>query len=137
MKKRLCLLLVVFLLMPSLLSQAEMMPMASNYFLTKNASLSNVGGGTISIRFNVVGVELSAQLGVSTYSVQRYVNGSWSTVSSGLTGNIAYNTVSNTFTKTYNGTAGQTYRITCTFVCENSYGYVAQGYTSGSIVASD
>ena len=135
MKKLLCLFLAVLLTFGCVSVSAEMMIMSSSYFDTYYISVSSQGGGSIGISFYVRGMEVSDVLGYSSYVVQRYVNGSWTTVSTG-SGSLGYNVLYHSFTRTYSGTSGETYRVRGTATCTNSNGTATQTVYSSSVVAN-
>ena len=65
---------------------------ASNYFSSYGISLSKPGSSKINITFSCsTTAGTASQIGVSTYSVQRYDNGSWTAVTGLLNGSYAYN----------------------------------------------
>lgn len=105
----------------------------SDYFASYGTSLSAIGGGKINVTFTCSAVGIADTLGVANYIVQRKDStGHWVDVSGWLSGKTGTNVHSYTFSKTINGTAGQTYRVVCTFICSKNGGYETKSYTSGS-----
>ena len=105
----------------------------SDYFASYGTSLSAIGGGKIKVTFTCSAVGTATTLGVVNYEVQRKdSSGNWMDVSGWLTGKTGSNVHSYTFSKTINGTAGQTYRVKCTFICVKNGGAETKSYTSGS-----
>lgn len=105
----------------------------SNYFVSYGTSLSAIGGGKIKVTFSCSAVDYATTLGVVNYEVQRKnSSGNWEDVSGWLTGKTGSNVHTYSFSKTINGTAGQTYRVKCTFICAKDGGVEHKSYTSGS-----
>ncbi|MBP3655279.1 MAG: hypothetical protein J6K32_01125 [Clostridia bacterium] len=78
----------------------------------------------------------ASQLGVSTYTVYRYDDGSWTYITSG-NGSYKYNTSSYALSKTFNGVSGEKYRVKCTFLCTKSDATSeSKTYTSRTITAN-
>lgn len=137
MKKCICILLVATLaLLPILTASATAIaPMASHYFNTYGTTFVTGDDGVITFRLSVTAVQISKQLGVSTFEIQRSSGGSWSSVTSWLTGSVGNDVVTHSFAKKFYGTPGEKYRVHCFYVCENDLGYSTQEYFSGSITA--
>ena len=105
----------------------------SDYFASYGTSLSAIGGGKINVTFTCSAVGIADTLGVANYIVQRKDStGHWEDVSGWLSGKTGTNVHSYTFSKTINGTAGQTYRVVCTFICTKNGSSETKSYTSGS-----
>ena len=105
----------------------------SNYFASYGTSLSAIGGGKIKVTFSCSAVGTAETLGVANYLVQRKdSSGNWEDVSDWLTGKTGSNVHTYSFSKTINGTAGQTYRVRCIFICAKNGGVETKSYTSGS-----
>jgi hypothetical protein len=105
----------------------------SDYFASYGTSLSAIGGGKIKVTFTCSAVGTATTLGVVNYLVQRKdSSGNWDDVSDWLTGKTGSNVHTYSFSKTINGTAGQTYRVRCIFVCAKNGGVEHKSYTSGS-----
>ena len=105
----------------------------SDYFVSYGTSLSAIGGGKIRVTFTCTAVDYATTLGVVNYEVQRKnSSGEWVDVTGWLSGKTGSNVHSYTFSKTINGTAGQTYRVMCTFICVKNGGVEHKSYTSGS-----
>ncbi len=110
---------------------------ADDFFNSYTIGLSKQGSGKINITFSVTAYEESSVLGVSSYDVQQKVNGTWTTVSSGITGSVGYNRPSYSFEQMYSGTAGCEYRVYARFYCMKYTGATkTNGVYSGSIVAN-
>ena len=137
MKRFIALLLALMLLLCSTVAFAtennEEMPRQSNYFISYGTTLSAIGGGKISVTFSCTAVGYATTLGVATYVVQRKdSSGNWEDASGWLTGKTGSNVHTYSFSKTINGTAGQTYRVKCTFICTKNGTSETKSYTSGS-----
>ena len=105
----------------------------SNFFASYGTSLSAIGGGKIKVTFSCSAVGTAETLGVANYLVQRKdSSGNWEDVSDWLTGKTGSNVHTYSFSKTINGTAGQTYRVRCIFICAKNGGVETKSYTSGS-----
>lgn len=105
----------------------------SDYFVSYGMSLSAIGGGKIRATFTCTAVDYATTLGVATYVVQRKdSSGNWEDVSDWLTGKTGSNVHTYSFSKTINGTAGQTYRVRCVFICTKNGTSETKNYTSGS-----
>lgn len=105
----------------------------SDYFASYGTSLSAIGGGKIKVTFTCSAVGTATTLGVVNYIVQRRdSSGNWENATGWLSGKTGSNVHSYTFSKTINGTAGQTYRVMCTFICVKNGGVETKSYTSGS-----
>jgi len=109
---------------------------ASNYFSNYGISVSKLGSGKIGFTMSCSAACTASQLGVSSYSVQKYTSSGWVTVASGE-GGYKYNTTSYALSKTMNGVAGEKYRVKCTFLCSKSDGTVeTKSSTSPSVIAN-
>jgi hypothetical protein len=116
-------------------SAIEITPMSSSYFMSYGVVLGRMDDGKINISFTVVGQERSDVIGVSSYKVQKKVNGSWTDATSSQPGSLAYDSYNHAFVRYYSGTPGVEYRVYCVFVCVNSVGTGTQGFYSGSVIA--
>lgn len=107
----------------------------SNYFQSYGITLSKPGSNKINITFSCTAVGTASQIGVSTYSVQRYDedDGSWTAVTGLLNGSYSYNASSHSFAKTFQGVAGEKYRVKCTFLCVKNGTAESKSYTSRSV----
>jgi hypothetical protein len=137
MKRFIALLLAMILLACSTAAFAtadnEEQPRQSNYFASYGTSLSAIGGGKIRVTFTCTAVDYATTLGVVNYEVERKdSSGNWEDVSGWLTGKTGSNVHTYSFSKTINGTAGQTYRVKCIFICAKNGGVETKSYTSGS-----
>lgn len=109
---------------------------ASNYFSNYGISVSKLGSGKIGFTMSCSAACTASQLGVSSYTVYRYDNGSWTYIASG-TGTYKYNVSSYALSKTFNGVAGEKYRVKCTFACAKSDGTMeTKSSTSPSVTAN-
>ena len=75
-------------------------------------------------------------MGITTYSIQKKnSDGSYSTVYTDDVDHLASNTVSYTYSKTYSGTSGSTYRAVVKFYCKIGSGSATATLTSVSVTA--
>ena len=137
MKRFIAILLALMLLLCSTVAFAtadnDEQPRQSNYFATYGTSLTAIGSGKIRVSFSCTAVGTATTLGVVNYVVQRKnSSGNWEDVSDWLTGKTGSNVHTYSFSKTINGTAGQTYRVKCTFACTKNGSTEYKSYTSGS-----
>jgi hypothetical protein len=137
MKRFIALLLAMILLVCSTAAFAtadnEEQPRQSNFFASYGTSLSAIGGGKIRVTFTCTAVDYATTLGVVNYEVQRKdSSGNWEDVSGWLTGQTGSNVHTYSFSRTINGTAGQTYRVKCIFICTKNGTSEHKSYTSGS-----
>lgn len=139
MKKLVFLLLAVFMLSLSFTALAEegIVPYASEYFDSYSIAITPKDGARLNVRFSTTAVEESYSLGVSTFQLQKKVDGEFVDVGEEQSGSIGYGVVEHTFTRSCQGVAGTVYRVKATFVCGNSKGFKSQTYYSGSIAARD
>ena len=139
MKRILTLLLItVFILCLSATAFADegTEPRASNYFGSYGISLSSPGSGQVNFTMNCTSEGTASQLGVSSYSVQKYTSSGWVSVASGGS-NYKYGVSSYALSKTFNGVAGEQYRVKCTFLCTKSNATSeSKTYTSRTITAN-
>lgn len=137
MKRYLALILVIITLIciGSIAMADEENTRASNYFNSYGITLSKPGSNKINITFSCTAVGTASQIGVSTYSVQRYDedDGSWTAVTGLLNGSYSYNASSHSFAKTFQGVAGEKYRVKCTFTCSKNGTFESKSYTSRSV----
>ena len=108
---------------------------ASEYFSGYGITLSKPGSNKINITFSCTAVGTVSQIGVSTYAVQRYDedDGSWTAITGWLNGSYSYNASSHSFAKTFQGVAGEKYRVKCTFLCVKNGTAESKSYTSRSV----
>ena len=108
---------------------------ASNYFNSYGITLSKPGSAKLNITFSCAAVGTASQIGVSTYSVQRYNSntGYWEVVSGPHNGTYSYNASGHSFAKTFQGVNGETYRVRCTFLCTKNGTTETKTYTSRSV----
>ena len=111
-------------------------PLDSDYFTRYGTSLASAGNGNVEITFSCSSVGVVSQLGVSTYTVQRLDTSGWTDVTGLLTGSTGNNVSSYSFSKLFHGVVGETYRVTCTFICTKSDGTSeTKAHTSLSVTA--
>lgn len=139
MKRFATLLLTLIMLMTCMLpcAQAEnAAPRSSNFFTSYGTTLSKEGNGRIKIVFSTTGTCVCNQLGVATYHVEKQnENGKWENVSDTLYGSMGTNITNYTFSRYFNGVAGETYRVKVNFICVINNACETQAYTSGIITA--
>lgn len=118
------------------LAEDEATTRASDYFASYGISLSSAGSGKFNFTMNCSSVGTASQLGVSSYYVQKYTSSGWVSVASG-NGSYKYNTSSYALSKTFNGVAGEKYRVKCTFLCTKSDATSeTKSYTSRTVTAN-
>lgn len=137
MKRIITILLIVLSLIIccTALADDETSPRASNYFGSYGISVSKLGSGKIGFTMSCTSMGTASQLGVSSYTVYRYDNGSWTYIASG-TGTYKYNVSSFALSKTFNGVAGEKYRVKCTFLCTKDGTSETKSSTSPSVTAN-
>ena len=108
---------------------------ASNYFQNYSISIAPIGSGKVTFTMSCSAVGTASQLGVSSYTVYRYDDGGWTYVASG-SGGYKYNTSSYALSKTFNGVAGEKYRVKCTFLCAKNGTAENKSSTSPSVTAN-
>jgi len=138
MKRFVALILVVTLMLcVGAIAYAEMNDTrASDYFATYGIALSKPGSNKINMTFSCSCASGTAsQIGVSNYYVQKYDadNLEWDTVSGPHNGSYSYNASSHSFAKTFQGVAGEKYRVKCTFTCSKDGTFKSKSYTSRSV----
>lgn len=137
MKRYLALILVILamLCMGSVVMAEEDNTRASNYFNSYGIALSKPGSAKLNITFSCTGAGTASQIGVSNYYIQRYYedSGLWATVSGPHNGSYSYNASSHSFSKTFQGVNGETYRVRCTFLCTKNGTTETKTYTSRSV----
>ncbi len=138
MKRYLALILVILtmLCIGSVAVAEEDNTRASNYFNSYGISISKPGSAKLNITFSCTSAGGSAsQIGVSNYSIQRYNSdtGYWEVVSGPHNGSYSYNASSHSFSKTFQGVNGETYRVRCTFTCSKDGTFESKSYTSRSV----
>lgn len=137
MKRYLALILVIITLIciGSIAMADEDNTRASNYFNSYGITLSKPGSNKINITFSCTAVGTASQIGVSNYSVYRYDDDDlvWELVSGPNSGSYSYNASSHSFAKTFQGVAGEKYRVKCTFLCTKNGTTETKSYTSRSV----
>lgn len=137
MKRFIAILLALTLLVCSTVAFAtadnDEQPRQSNYFASYGTSLTAIGSGKIRVTFSCTAVDYATTLGVVNYIVQRRdSSGNWYNATGWLSGKTGSNVHTYSFSKTINGTAGQTYRVMCIFICTKNGTSETKSYTSGS-----
>lgn len=140
MKRLISLVLLVTTLLGcmSCLAQAEteIAPYNSSYFISYGTTLSKEGGGKIKIIFQACATSVATSIGVANYQVEKLnSNGEWVDCTGLRSGATASNVGSYTFSKYFNGIAGETYRVKVVFTCTMKGGNETKSYTSGRITA--
>ena len=145
MKKLISALLIVSILMCSTVALAALPDndeiQQSNYFQSYGMAVTAIGSGKLRLTFSCSAVGTADVLGVANYCVQKKgSDGSWSDVTDWVTGSTKTNTTSHSFSKIFNGVAGETYRCKCTFLCTKTIngvvGSETKSYTSGKKTAN-
>ena len=109
---------------------------ASNYFQSYGMVVTAMGSGKLHLTFTCTAVGIADQLGVATFWVQKKNSeGDWVDVTNQMNGSTNTNVTSYSFSKIFNGVAGETYRVKCTFLCvktiNGTVGSETKSYTSG------
>lgn len=108
----------------------------SDYFSYYGTTLAAIGNGQVDITFSCGGVGTVSQLGVSSYTVERYdADHGWINVSGLLSGEMKSNVGSFSFGKAFQGVSGEIYRVVCTFLCVRDGSSESKLYTSPSVKA--
>ena len=94
---------------------------SSNYFSSYGVVISDAGSHQLRITFSTDGIGICDELGVSNFSVDKYVtldDGShaWSNVGT-FSGQTGHNVGSYTYSVNFQGVGGETYRVRATFMC--------------------
>lgn len=139
MKRILALILVVLSLLclsSFALAEENDNSRASNYFQSYGVSVTKLGSGKIGFTMSCSCAGTASQLGVSSYRVQKYTDSGWVTVATGGS-SYKYGVTSFALSKTFNGVAGEKYRVKCTFLCNKSDGTgETKSSTSPSVTAN-
>ncbi len=139
LKKCFLLLLTVALLCTGVqgdsLADDAVAPCSSNYFSHYGVSLMPGGDGILYITFDVMGMGICTQLGVATYSVERYDedDGGWDVICDPFNGEVGTNVASYTFSRAFYGISGDTYRVKATFICTMNGGLECKNYVGVGI----
>lgn len=114
-------------------ADGDMTIMSDPIIQSVGISLSK-SGTKITATFSITAKTTASVLGATTYDVQRYVDGAWTTVEDGLTGSTATSRVTYSFSKTYTGESGGKYRFKARFYCQMPDGSSQSAtYTSTSV----
>lgn len=108
---------------------------ASQYFHSYSISITPTSGGRLSVRFSTTAVKTSSTLGVSSFQLQKKVNGEYIDVGDAQSGSVGNDVVEFTFTRSCQGIPGELYRVEAFFVCQNDLGFKSQQVYSGSTYA--
>lgn len=135
MKRIVSIILILALLMTTL-SACAMENRASDYFNDYGTSLSKLGNGKIKITFTCGATSTASQLGVSNFSVYRYDGSNWNLVSGPNSGSYGYGVSSYTFSRIFNGVAGEKYYVETTFACVKGGTMETKSHSSGTIIAN-
>lgn len=112
-------------------------PRASSYIISKSASITAQGGGTIKITFTITATGTMTKLGAQTIDLYdsdgyvctfRYTNSNYSNM-------MGYNDFYHNSYVTYNGVSGETYYAIVSFYAGNSSGGDTRTYTTYSCTA--
>jgi len=141
MKKLISILLVFMLIcsmvIPTACAEIEFSSHASEYFSSYGTTLSNEGNSLIKIVFTVEGTEICDELGVATFSVQKYHEdtGIWEDVTGLVSGQTREDVLTYTFSKYFQGVEDEIYRVQVTFISVIDGEVETKAYTSGAIMA--
>ena len=94
----------------------EITPYSSDLFQKANATL-NVNGKVLTAQVKIVGRQRLDQVGVSSFAIQEYRNGTWVSVKVFKSG-YNKNALTYTHTLTHNGNSGTKYRVRATCVAK-------------------
>ncbi|HIS99949.1 MAG TPA: hypothetical protein IAA59_06910 [Candidatus Faecaligallichristensenella faecipullorum] len=94
----------------------EITPYSSDLFQKANATL-NVNGKVLTAQVKIVGRQRLDQVGVSSFAIQEYRNGTWVSVKVFKSG-YNKNALTYTHTLTHNGKSGTKYRVRATCVAK-------------------
>lgn len=108
----------------------------SMYFSSYGTTISRLGNGDLKITFSCDAVGTASQLGVSSFSIYVYNGSRWELISGPHSGSYGYNVSSYSFSRTFNGVAGEKYRVQVSFLCTKNNSTETKSYTSGGIVAN-
>ena len=94
---------------------------ASNYFISYGVALTDNGGHRLHIVFSTVGMGLCDEIGVATYSVEKYIETEqgnfWTNISGSCSGQTGHNTNSYSYSFNFQCASAGTYRVRATFMC--------------------
>ena len=147
MKRMLSLVLFVCMLMGCTPALAAINPpdstFASDYFISYGTTLSDNGGHVMHVIFSTAGMGMCDELGVVSYFVEKLVtlddgNTIWASVTGDIPGKTGTNVPSYSYAINFQGKAGETYRVRCTFICtktfsDGSHSTETKSHTSRSI----
>lgn len=108
---------------------------ASQYFNSYSIGITPLSGGKLTVRFSTTAVKTSSTLGVSSFQLQKKVNGEFEDVGEQQTGSVGNDVIEFTFTRSCSAIPGELYRVEATFVCQNDLGFKSQQVYSGSTYA--
>ena len=130
--KRIVSIILLLTLLTVSLSAYAVEPRDSMYFNDYGTSLTKQGDGKIKITFTCGSNGTASQLGVSSFSVYAYDGSRWYLVS----GSYGYGVSSYTFSRIFNGVAGEKYYIETNFLCVKGGTSETKFHSSGTIVAN-
>ena len=134
--KRVISILLIAMLLCGAFSAYAIEPRDSMYFSDYGTSLSKLGDGKIRITFTCGATSTASQLGVSSFNVYRYDGSNWELVSGPNSGSYGYGVSSYTFSRIFNGVAGEKYYVETTFACAKNGTFETKFHSSGTIVAN-
>ena len=94
---------------------------SSDYFASYGVATGDNGGHRLHITFSATGMGVCDEIGVATYSVQKYVQTEqgnfWADISGTCSGQTAHNTNGYSYSINYQCGSAGTYRVRATFIC--------------------
>ena len=110
---------------------------ASDYIAGCSVSLDVHGNGKIEISYMVYGPSIMSQIGAQSFSVEKYVNGSWQPHTTLLGSEnpdfYSYYTITHTGVTDFTGIPGVKYRVTMTAYAQDSQGSDTSSATSNEV----
>ena len=110
---------------------------ASDYIATYHASLSAGGNGRIDITYKVTATHSMLQVGVQSFFIEKYVNGSWLPCTTLLGSEnpdfYSYNTREHFNVTSFAGIPGVKYRVTMTAYAQDNQGSDTSSATSNEV----
>ena len=134
--KRIVSIILLLTLLTVSLSAYAVEPRDSMYFNDYGTSLTKQGDGKIKITFTCGSNGTASQLGVSSFTVYKYNGSDWVLVSGPNSGSYGYGVSSYTFSRIFNGVAGEKYYVETTFACVKGGTMETKSHSSGTIVAN-
>ncbi len=118
-------------------SEMEFQPRSSDCFQSCSVVVSAGSNGKVHITFRAIGKGACSTLGVSYFQVEQLIDGRWTPVTGYIDGETGSNVVTYTFSRTYYGYVGETYRVNAFFLGVLDGQADNCVVTSGSVEASD